>query len=237
MTTPTELDAALEPRLVFQFHIAKPKEESLSYHIAVDTPPIVRTFHNQHEQELLRILKYVQTLALVNACQALDIYLLPEAVVTYYFCKTEHEFKAEDLDLSHTLSKELRSPFVNWLKELRWMAEQADELMACMICGRHLDVKPLTSEDIEKKQGMPGGFEAMSSKGKECLYITPQRGEGSKRQQRFRQQPEGGDLVAKEPQYEADEQGSDHQEDETTATTPAPPGLTGHSSSEESNSE
>ena len=39
-----------------------------------------------------------------------------------------------------------------------------------------------------------------------------------------------------EAEYEAEEEGSDHQEDETTRTTLAPPGTKGDSSSEESNS-
>ena len=40
-----------------------------------------------------------------------------------------------------------------------------------------------------------------------------------------------------EAEYEADEEESDRHEDETTKTTPAPPGLSGDSSYEESNSE
>ena len=84
---------------------------------------------------------------------------------------------------------------------------------------------------------MAGGFRESSSKGKERERVTPQRGEGSTRQQCFRQQTEGGDSVEKEAQYEADEEGSDHHEDETTKPTPAPPGPPGDSSSEESNSE
>ena len=109
--------------------------------------------------------------------------------------------------------------------------------MAFMITGRHLDVGPLTAEDIEKEQKMPGGFKESSSKGKGCEPVTPQRGEGRKRQQRFQQQTEGGDSVEKEAEYEADKEGSDHHEDETMSTTPAPTGLPGDSSSEESNSE
>ena len=38
---PTELDAALEPLLILQLNIIKPKGESLIHHIGVDTPPIV----------------------------------------------------------------------------------------------------------------------------------------------------------------------------------------------------
>ena len=57
--------------------------------------------------------------------------------------------------------------------------------MAFMITGRHLYVGPLTAEDIVKEQEMPGGFKESSSKGKGREPVTPQRGEGSKRQQRF----------------------------------------------------
>ena len=64
---PTELDAVLEPLLIFQLKITKPKEESLLHHIRVNKPPIVRSFYDQHEKELRNILKYVQTLGLVNA--------------------------------------------------------------------------------------------------------------------------------------------------------------------------
>ena len=67
-----------------------------------------------------------------------------------------------------------------------------------MITGRHLDVGPLTAEHIEKEQRMPRGFKGSSSKGKEREPVTPQRGEGSKRQQRFQQQTEGGHSVEKE---------------------------------------
>ena len=50
ITTPTELEAALEPPLIFQFNITTPKEDSLLHHIRVHTPPIVRTFYDQHEK-------------------------------------------------------------------------------------------------------------------------------------------------------------------------------------------
>ena len=101
-----------------------------------------------------------------------------------------------------------------------------------MITGRHLDVGPLTEEDIEKEQRMPGGFKELSSKAKGREPVTPQRGEGSKRQQRFQQQTKGGDSVEKEAKYEADEEGSDRHEDATTRTTPVPTGPPGDSSSE-----
>ena len=174
------------------------------------TPPIVRSFYDQHEKELLHILKYVQTLGLVNAHHPLDIDLLAEAAIKHYLWKSEHNFKAEELDLSNTLSKELKRPFINRLKEPPWIASEWDELMAFMITGRHLDVGPLTAEDIENEQRMPGGFKELSSKGKGREPVTPQRGEGSKSQQRFQQQTEGGDSVEKKAEYEADEQGSDH---------------------------
>ena len=93
---PTELDAALEPLLIFQLNIHKPKEESLLHHIRVDTPPILRSFHDQHEKELLNILKHVQTLGLVNAYYLLDIDLQAEAAIKHYFWKREHNFKAEE---------------------------------------------------------------------------------------------------------------------------------------------
>ena len=80
---PTELDAALEPLLIFQLNITKPKQGSLLHHIRVDTPPIVRSSYDQHEKELLHILKYVQTLGLVNAYHPLDIDLLAEAAITH----------------------------------------------------------------------------------------------------------------------------------------------------------
>ena len=102
--------------------------------------------------------------------------------------------------------------------------------MAFMITGRHLDMGPLTAEDIEKEQRMPGGFQETSTKVKGREPVTPQRGEGSKCQQRFQQQTEGGDSVEKEAEYEADEEGSDYHEDETTRTTLAPPGPPADSS-------
>ena len=109
--------------------------------------------------------------------------------------------------------------------------------MGFMITGSHLNVGPLTVEDIEKEQAMPGGFKASSSKGKGREPVTPQWGEGSRRQQRFQQQTEGGDSVEKEAEYDADDEGSDYQKDETTRTTPAPPGPPGDSSFKDSNSE
>ena len=156
--TPTLFDAALEPALIFQFNIAKLKQERVLHHMRVDTPPFVRTFHDQHEKELQNILKYVQTLGLVNASHSQDIALLAEAAVKHYLWKTEHNVKAEELDLSDTLRKELNRPFVNWVKEPPDIAKEWDELMTFMITGRHLDMGPLTAEDIEKQQGMPGGF-------------------------------------------------------------------------------
>ena len=116
IATATELDAALEPLLIFQLNINKPKKGSLLHHIRVDPPPIVRSFCDQHEKELLNILKYVQTLAVVNAYHLLDIDFLAEAAIKHYLWKSEHNFQAEELDLSNTLSKELERPFVNRLK-------------------------------------------------------------------------------------------------------------------------
>ena len=107
IATPTELDAALEPLLIFQFNITKPKEESLLHHIRVNTPPIVRSLYDQHEKALRNMLKYVQTLGLVNAYHPLDIDLLGEAAIKHYLWKSEQNFKAEDLDLCNTLRKEL----------------------------------------------------------------------------------------------------------------------------------
>ena len=109
---PTELDAALEPLLIFQLNIVKPKEESLLHHIKVDTPPIVRSLYDQHEKELLNILKYIRTLGLVNAYYPLAIDLLAEAAIKNYLWKSEDNFQAEELDLSNTWSKELKRPFV-----------------------------------------------------------------------------------------------------------------------------
>ena len=118
ITPATELETALEPTLILQFNITKPMEESLLHHIHVHTPPIVRSFYDQHEKELLNILKYVQTLGFVNAYHPLDIDLQAEAAVKHYFWETEQNFKAEELDLSNTLSKELKRLFVNRVKDL-----------------------------------------------------------------------------------------------------------------------
>ena len=57
-------------------------------------------------------------MGLVNAYQPLDIVLLTKAAVKHYLGKTEDNLKAEELDLSNNLSKELKRPFVNRLKEL-----------------------------------------------------------------------------------------------------------------------
>ena len=113
ITTPTELDAALEPPLIFQFNITKLQEDSLLHYMRADTLPIVRTFGNQHEKELLHILKNIQKLGLVNAYHPLDIDLLATVAVKHCLRKTDHNFKAEELDVSNTLSKELMRPFIN----------------------------------------------------------------------------------------------------------------------------
>ena len=109
--------------------------------------------------------------------------------------------------------------------------------MASVIPGRQSCVGLLIAEDNQKEQAMPGGFKESSGKGKEREPVIPRRGEGSKRQQLFQGQTEGEDSVEKEAEYEADEEGSDHQEDENNRTTAAPPGRTGDSRCEESNSE
>ena len=145
---PTELNAAQELALIFQFHITKPKEESLLHPMRVHTPPIVRNFYDQDEKELLNSLKYVQTLGLVNAYRPLYIDLLAEAAVKHYLCISEHNFQAADVDLSNTLRKELKRQFINRLTEPPWIARKCDELMACMITGRHLYVGLLTAEAI-----------------------------------------------------------------------------------------
>ena len=138
ITTPSELDAALELPLIVQLNITKPKQDSLLHHIRVDVPPIGRSFNDQHEKELQNILKYVQTLELVNVYHPLDIDLLAEAAVKHYLCNTKHNFKAEELELRDTLSKELNCPFVTRLTEPPWIAREWDELMALMIPCRSL---------------------------------------------------------------------------------------------------
>ena len=155
---PTELDIALAPVLIFQLNITKPKQDSLLHNIRMDTLPIVRSFYDQHEKELLNILKYVQTLGLVNAFHTLDIDLLAEAAIKHYLWNSEHNFEAKELDLSNTLSKQLKRPFVNRLKEPPWIAREWDELMGFMITGRHLYVGPLTADNIEKEQRIPRRF-------------------------------------------------------------------------------
>ena len=82
--TPTELDAVLEPPLIFQFNVRQAKENCCVHHIRVDTPPIERTLYEQHGNEFPHILKYVQTLGLVHAYHPLDIDLLAEAAVKHY---------------------------------------------------------------------------------------------------------------------------------------------------------
>ena len=183
MSTPTELDAALESPLIFQFHITKSKEESPLPYIRVDTAPIVRTFYDQHEQELLHILNYVPTLGLGNAYHPLDIDLLPEVVGKHYLWTREHNFKVEELDLSDTWSRELKYQLVNRLTKAPWITREWDELMAFIITGRHVVVVPLTGEDIEKDQGMPGGLKELSSRCKGREPVTPQCCEGRKHQQ------------------------------------------------------
>ena len=64
-----------------------------------------------------------------------------------------------------------------------------------MITGRHPDVWTMTADDMQREQGMPGGFKESSSKGRGREPVTPQGGESSKHQQRFQQQTEGGDSV------------------------------------------
>ena len=92
----------------------------------------------------------------------------------------------------------MKCPFVNRLQEPPWIAKEWDELMASMTTGRHLDVGPLTAEDIEKDQGMSGGCKESSSKGKGREPVTPYRGEGSKGLQCFQQHTEGTESVEKE---------------------------------------
>ena len=203
----------------------------------VDTPPIVRTFYDQHEKELLHILKNVQTSGLVNVYHPLDIVLLCRSSSEILLMATEHNLKAVELDLRNTMSKEWKCALVKRLKEQPCIDREWDELRAFMIPGVDLNVGPQTAEDIEKERGMPGGFQESSSKGKALEPVTPQRGEGSQRHQRFQQQTEDGDSVQKEAEYRADERGSDHTEDESTRTTSTPTGPPGDSSSEESNCE
>ena len=202
----------------------KPKQESHLHHIRVDIPTIVRTFYAQHAEKVLNILKYVQTVGLVNTYHALGIDLLAEAAVNDQVWKTENDFTAEELDLSNTLTKELKPRFVSPLKEPSWIVREWDELMAFIINGRHLYEGPLTAEDIEKEQQMPGGFKESSSKSKGRDPVTSERVQGSTRQQRSQQPTVGRDKVEKEAQYEAHQKRSDRNEDANTTTTSAPSG-------------
>ena len=107
--------------------------------------------------------------------------------------------------------------------------------MAFMITGGHLDMRLLIPVDIENEQGMAVGFHESSSNGKERKPGTLQLREGSKRHQRSQQQTEGKDSVETEAEYDADEQGSDHQDHETTRITPVPSGPPGDRRSQERN--
>ena len=118
ISSPTELDAPLQPTLFFQFNITEPKEGSLLHNIRVDTPPIIRTFYDQHEKERLNLLKYVQTVGLVYAYHPLNIDLLAEAAVKLHLWKYEHNDKVEYLDPRNAYTKDLKRLFVDWLKEL-----------------------------------------------------------------------------------------------------------------------
>ena len=51
--------------------------------------------------------------------------------------------------------------------------------MALMITGRHLDMRPLTTEDLEKEQDMSGGFEQSFRNGKAREPVTLRHREGS----------------------------------------------------------
>ena len=106
--------------------------------------------------------------------------------------------------------------------------------MGLIIIGHQLEVRRPTFEDIEKEQGMPGGFKESSCKGTGCESVTLQWREGSNGHQRFQEQTEAVDSVEKGPQYKADEEGFDNEQDEATRTPPVPTGSTGDSSSEES---
>ena len=109
--------------------------------------------------------------------------------------------------------------------------------MAFRIPGRHLDVGPLTGEDIEKHKGMTWAFKESFCKRTAREPVTQQRVEGSKHQHRFQHQTEARDSVVKEAAYEVDEQGSDYQEYETSRSTGTPTGSPGASSFEQCNRE
>ena len=91
-TSPTEVNEVLEPPLILQLHINKPKHERLLHHMRMYTPPMGRTLHNQHEKELRNILKYIQILGLVHAYDPRDGYLLAEPAVKHYVWKTQYNF-------------------------------------------------------------------------------------------------------------------------------------------------
>ena len=67
ITSLMELDAVLEPYLVMQFNVTQPEKESLLHYMRVNTPPTIGSFYDQHEKELVNILKYIQPPVLVNS--------------------------------------------------------------------------------------------------------------------------------------------------------------------------
>ena len=163
--------------------------------------------------------------------------LLAEAAAKHYFWKMQHNFIAEELDSSNTLGKELKRQLVNQLKEPPCIARESDELMALVITGHHSYMRLLIVEDVDKQNGISGGFMESSSKGKGRKPVIPQRVAGSKLQQRLQQATEGADSVEKDTECEPDVEGSDHLQQDTTRTTPSPSGLPGDSSYKDSNSE
>ena len=88
---------------------------------------MVRTFYEQYEEKLLKILMYVHILSLMNAYYPLDIDLLAEAAVKHYFCKTEHNFNVDEFNLSNRWSKELKHRFIDCLQDPPWIAIEWDE--------------------------------------------------------------------------------------------------------------
>ena len=77
-----------------------------------------------------------------------DIRLLLEALTKHFLWHAEYPFHEKDLELGAYISKALRKPTVAINKEPHWVLQNWNNIIACMMCGTHLDREVHAAGDL-----------------------------------------------------------------------------------------
>ena len=74
--------------------------------------------------------------------------MLLEAVTKHVLVHSEYPFRENNLELRAYINKGLKKQLVTIHKELHWVLQNWNDIMAFMMCGTHLDREVYTAGDL-----------------------------------------------------------------------------------------